>query len=177
MHPIRRTRLLRKNGRRLKVCCLSSSRTSSEPSKRSRLRKRAAQEVFILAERNYEATLSTTKNSEGQWSALPSRAAKLGSEGGTGRCQPTGGRRMPAGRLAASAHRLAPRPTHRAAKYGRKFDNDAICVERACWRRMPAGRLHLSGARRVCTEGLKQCVASKSRAVKQRPTSSHWHTH
>ena len=40
--------------------CLSSSRTSSEPSKRRMLRKRAAQEAFVLAERNYEATLSTT---------------------------------------------------------------------------------------------------------------------
>ena len=34
--------------------------TSSEPSKRRMLRQRAAQEAFILAERNYEATLSTT---------------------------------------------------------------------------------------------------------------------
>ena len=61
MHPIRRTRLLRKNGRGLKVCCLSSSRTSSEPSKRRMLRKRAAQEAFLLAERDYEATLSSTR--------------------------------------------------------------------------------------------------------------------
>ena len=61
MHPIQRTRLLRKNGRGLKVCCLSSSRTSSEPSKRRMLRKRAAQEAFILVERNYEATPSSTR--------------------------------------------------------------------------------------------------------------------
>ena len=38
-HPIRRTRLFRKNGRGLKVCCLSSSRSPSESSKRRMLRK------------------------------------------------------------------------------------------------------------------------------------------
>ena len=39
---------------------LSVIQSDFEPSKRRMLRKRAAQEAFILAERNYEATLSTT---------------------------------------------------------------------------------------------------------------------
>ena len=43
--------MLRKNGRGLKVCCLSFSRSPSEPSKRRMLRKMTAQEAFILAER------------------------------------------------------------------------------------------------------------------------------
>ena len=38
-HPIRRTSLFRKNGRGLKVCCLSSSLSPSESSKRRMLRK------------------------------------------------------------------------------------------------------------------------------------------
>ena len=49
-HSIRRTRLFRKSWRGLKVCCLSSSLSPSESSKRRMLRK-MQQEAFILAER------------------------------------------------------------------------------------------------------------------------------